>query len=199
MLDHDHTEEFFGDASYLRELRAQMLRFAELQLADAAAAEDAVQEAMMGALKNAQSFAGGAAFKTWVFAILKHKIVDQLRRQQRLINSGSIAFEEDDQDPIEGLFNSKGFWHRDERPAPWRDPEAALQDGHFWRVFEACLEHLPPKQAQVFMMREFIGFSSDEICTSVSLSVSNLHVLLYRARLRLRECLENHWFQKGAN
>jgi RNA polymerase sigma-70 factor (ECF subfamily) len=198
MPENDSAMEFFSDDHYLQELRAQMLRFAELQLADAGAAEDAVQEAMMGALKNARSFAGGAAFKTWVFAILKHKITDHLRKQQRLVNSGSIAFEEEDQDPIEALFNHKGYWHLDERPAPWGDPEAALHNGHFWKVFEACLEHLPPKQARVFMMREFIGLSSDEICVNLSLSVTNLHVLLHRARLMLRECLENHWFQKGA-
>jgi len=191
------ARDLFRDDQYLNELRTQMVRFARLQLDDSGAAEDAVQEALAGALKNAHSFAGGSAFKTWVFAILKHKIVDHLRRQQRLVNTGSLGDEDDDRDASDKLFNDKGYWHLDERPAAWNDPEAQLREGHFWRVFEACLEHLPPKQARVFMMREFVGLSSEEICQTVSLTVSNLHVLLHRARLRLRECLEDHWFLKS--
>lgn len=194
MTQTTQTTEFFQDDRYLSELRRQMLRFAELQLADSGAAEDAVQEALMGALRNANSFAGGAAFKTWVFAILKHKITDHLRRQQRLVNTGSLGAGDDERDESDKLFNHKGYWHLDERPVAWSDPEAQLQDGHFWRVFEACLDHLPAKQARVFMMREFIGLSTEEICLSISLTISNLHVLLHRARLRLRECLEDHWF-----
>ncbi len=187
--------DIFNDASYLEELRRQMLRFAELQLDDPGAAEDAVQEALMGAMKNAESFGGRSAFKTWVFAILKNKIVDILRKRQRLVNASSLLGQDDDEpEDFTNLFNARGFWHLDERPTQWGDPEASMQNGHFWRVFETCLDHLPPRQARVFMMREFIGLNTDEICQSVSLSISNLHVLLHRARLRLRECLENHWF-----
>jgi len=47
------------------------------------------------------------------------------------------------------------------------------------------------------MMREFVELESDEICAVVGVSVSNLNVMLYRARVRLRECLENRWFLDG--
>jgi len=191
------SREFFNDDRYLMELRQQMLRFAQLQLSDRSAAEDAVQEALAGALKNAQSFAGASAFKTWVFAILKHKITDHFRRQKRLVTESSLTQGNEESDEVGELFNDKGFWHAEDRPGAWRNPEAALEDRHFWRVFEACLEHLPAKQARVFMMREFIGLTTDEICEAVSLTVSNLHVLLHRARLRLRACLEHHWFNRS--
>jgi len=125
---------------------------------------------------------------------LKNKIADHLRKQQRLVNTSSLLQEDSSGDDLDALFNDKGYWHMSERPAAWGDPEGSLEDGHFWRVFETCLEHLPAKQARVFMMREFVGLSSSEICETVSLTLSNLHVLLHRARLRLRECLENHWF-----
>lgn len=69
-----------------------------------------------------------------------------------------------------------------------------MRERQFWRVFETCLDQLPGKQARVFMMREFIELDSDEICASVGISVSNLNVMLHRARLRLRECLEMRWF-----
>jgi RNA polymerase sigma-70 factor (TIGR02943 family) len=178
-----------------------MIRFATLQLSDAHLAEDAVQEALIGALKNANSFGGRAALKTWVFAILKNKIADTLRQKQRLVYAGSLMGDknedEDEDEDFSELFDRKGFWQADERPAAWHHPEEALREGQFWRVFEACLEKLPGNQARVFMMREFIELDSHEICATVGVTVSNLHVMLHRARLRLRECLENKWFVDG--
>lgn len=185
------------DPAYLEEIRRQMLRFATLQLSDSHQAEDAVQEALIGAMKNAASFGARAAFKTWVFAILKNKIADTLRQKQRTVNIGSLQREDDDEGDISELFDRKGAWQADERPVAWGNPEAALRENEFWKVFEACLEHLPPKQARVFMMREFIELDADEICKSLDLTTTNLHVLLHRARLRLRECIENKWYLQG--
>ena len=186
-----------ADAEFLEEIRRQMIRFATLQLGDSHQAEDAVQEALIGALKNATSFGGRAALRTWIFAILKNKIADTLRHKQRVVNASSLLREEDEDEDFSELFDRKGFWQPDERPVAWGNPEGSLRESHFWRVFEACLDGLPPKQARVFMMREFIELDADEICTAVDLTTSNLHVLLHRARLRLRECLENKWYLQG--
>lgn len=185
------------DPLYLQDLRRQMLKFATLQLSDAHLAEDAVQEALIGALKNVRSFGGRAALKTWVFAILKNKIADTLRQRQRLAEASQLLHQDEEDEDFSELFDARSFWQADERPAAWGDPEAAMRGQQFWQVFETCLEHLPGQQARVFMMREFIEMESDEICTAVGISVSNLNVMLHRARLRLRECLENHWFAPG--
>lgn len=187
----------FGDTAFIEDLRRQMLRFASLQLNDAHLAEDAVQDALIGALKNVASFAGRAAFKTWVFAILKNKITDCLRHKQRHVSASSLLSETADEDDYAALFDAKGHWHEHETPAAWAHPEAAMQQNQFWQVFEACLEHLPAQQARVYMMREMIELESAEICQVVDISLSNLNVMLHRARLRLRECLENNWFVKG--
>ncbi|MBK5207223.1 MAG: RNA polymerase factor sigma-70, partial [Polaromonas sp.] len=168
-----------------------------VQLSDSHLAEDAVQEAPIGALKNAKSFGGRAALKTWVFAILKNKIADALRQKQRLVYAGSLMHEDEEDEDFSALFDARGFWQKDERPVAWANPEEALRQGDFWRVFEVCLEHLPGNQARVFMMREFVELESDEICKAVGITVSNLNVMLHRARLRLRECLENRWFANG--
>jgi RNA polymerase sigma-70 factor (TIGR02943 family) len=184
------------DPQFVADLRRRMLRFATLQLSDAAAAEDAVQEAFVGALRGARQFAGRAAYRSWVFAILRHKITDQLRTQVRYAARG--AAEEPEPDPVvDGLFEADGHWTTDAAPATWGDPHAALQDAHFWRVFEACLDHLPGQQARLFMMREFIELESDEICSAAGVTTSNLNVTLHRARLRLRNYLEQHWFGEG--
>lgn len=184
------------DPQFLADLRRRMLRFATLQLADASLAEDAVQEAFVGALRGSQSFAGRAAYRTWVFGILRHKIADQLRAQAR---HGSAPAAEPAQDPTtDGFFEADGHWTEDAAPATWGDPQGALDDAQFWRVFEACLDHLPAQQSRVFMMREFVELDSREICGAVGISATNLNVSLHRARLRLRSCLEQHWFAEGA-
>ena len=185
------------DTAFLNDLRKQMVRFATLQLSNSHLAEDAVQEALLGALKNAKSFAGRAALKTWVFAILKNKIADTLRQKQRMVDASSLLREDEDGEDFSELFNRKGFWQEDEKPASWGNPQASLHQHQFWKVFEVCLEALPGNQARVFMMKEFVELDSHEICSTVGITLTNLNVMLHRSRLRLRECLENNWFMKG--
>lgn len=175
----------------LDSLRADMLRFARLQLDDPHLAEDAVQEALVGALRNAESFTRRASLKTWVFAILKHKIADILRGRYRepvQENCKECASDDDE------LFDARGHWQAGVTPRKWGNTHELANSTQFWRVFDACLDALPTEQARVFMMREFIELDSAEICESLALSTSNLHVLLHRARLKLRTCLTEHWF-----
>lgn len=186
-----------ADSGFLEELRRQMYRFATLQLSDRQLADDTVQEALIGALKNAGSFAGRAALKTWVFAILKNKIADALRQKQRLAKVVSTQDEHEHDAGNPEPFTARGHWNKDERPAVWANPEGSMREVQFWQVLETCLDRLPGKQARVFMMREFIQLDSAEICDTANITLSNLNVMLHRARLRLRECLENNWFVEG--
>ena len=184
------------DAVYLTDIRRQMLRFATLQLGDAHAAEDAVQEALAAALGNTRQFQGRSALKTWVFGILKNKIADALRQRKRVINASSLLRDDEDAGGLPELFDTRGMWQPDHRPQPWLDPEEAVTQQEFWVVFEVCLEGLPPNQARVFMMREFIELDTAEICVATGITSENVYVLLHRARLRLRECLEHRWFTR---
>lgn len=186
-----------SDTAFLADLRRQMVKFANLQLSNSHAAEDAVQEALVGALKNAKSFAGRAALKTWVFAILRNKIADVLRQKLRMVDASSLLREDEEGENFSELFNPKGHWQKDERPAIWGNPQDALRQNQFWKVFEICLEGLPGNQARVFMMKEFIELDTDEICATVGITTTNLNVMLHRSRMRLRECLEIRWFVKG--
>jgi RNA polymerase sigma-70 factor (TIGR02943 family) len=186
------------DPQFVADLRRRMVRFATLQLGEPALAEDAVQEAFVGALRGARSFAGRAAYRSWVFGILRHKIADQLRAQVRHGAAPAAPPEPAHDAASDGFFEPDGHWTDDAAPAAWGDPQGALHDEQFWRVFEACLDHLPAQQARVFMMREFVELDSGEICGAVGISTSNLNVSLHRARLRLRGCLEQHWFAEGA-
>jgi len=191
------TSTSLDDSAFLQDLRRQMLRFATLQLSDAHLAEDAVQEALIGAFKSANRFGGRAALKTWVFAILKNKIADVLRQRQRMHEADRVLHAHEEDEDLRELFDVRGFWRADERPAEWGNPDQDMHSTQFWRIFEACLDHLPNQQARIFMMREFIELETPEICETVGITVSNLNVMLHRTRLRLRECLENNWFAPG--
>jgi RNA polymerase sigma-70 factor (ECF subfamily) len=185
-------------AEALLSLRADMLRFAQMQLRDAATAEDLVQESIEAALRKASSFAGRSTLKTWVFAILRNRIIDHLRTAARTVPMSSLVEDDEDwQERLETLFNEKGRWRDRARPVAWPDPEEAMQMRQFWVVFEACLDHLPAKTGRVFMMREFLGFESDEICVQLGITSSNCHVILHRARLKLRGCMDQGWGRPG--
>ena len=79
-------------------------------------------------------------------------------------------------------------------PRQWGDPEASFGQRQFFEVLEMCVDALPPTQGRVFMMREWLELETDEICKELSITATNLWVLLHRARLRLRECLQTRWF-----
>jgi len=187
-----------ADPVLLTELRRDMLRFAQLQLRDAALAEDAVQEAIEAALINAARHEGRAALKTWIFSILRNKIVDILRRGVRTVSISSIGSDDtSDDEKLDGLFRDNGHWQKQARPAQWNTPDEALDNKQFWAVFEACLDRLPENIARVFMMREMLGFETPEICAELEITSNNCHVILYRARVSLRACLEGNWFNPG--
>jgi len=185
-----------GIADQLDGFRADMLRFAVLQLRDRATAEDAVQEALLAALEGAPHFGQRSQLKTWVFSILKHKITDIIRRRSRepLLEHDADEFPGGMFDP---LFDEQGYWQKAERPADWGDPAKSLENARFWAVFEACLDRLPENTARVFMMREFLGFDTGEICKELAITPTNCWVVLHRARMGLRLCLEESWFDTG--
>jgi len=172
--------------------RRYLLRVAQLQLRDADLAEDVVQETLVAALAAQSGFTGKSSVKTWLTGILKHKIVDAIRHKQRQPIIEASFDEETELDDFDPLFKDNGGWAAP--PADWGDPENALSRRQFFDVMEICLEKLPPNTARVFMMREVMELESDEICKELTITANNLWVILYRARMALRECLEQNWF-----
>lgn len=169
--------------------RVHLLRYARLQLRNDAWAEDAVSDTLVAALEKPQAFAGRSQVRTWLVGILKHKVVDQLRRHTR---ECALTAEDAEGDEFDLLFKEDG--HFRELPAEWGDPQAALRQDQFMAVIEACTEKLPNQLGRVFLMREWLELDTDEICKELSVTPTNLWVMLHRARLRLRECLQLNWF-----
>ena len=183
-----------GDQN-LQQYRSYLLRYAMLQLRDPELAEDVVQETLLAALEGRAKFFGKSSHKTWLTGILKHKIIDAIRRKSREqpLTSGD---DESETDAIDALFKPDGHWRQ--FPASWGNPERSLEDKKFWEVFEMCSQLMPARTARVFMMREVMELTTGEICKELAITPTNLWVMLHRARLSLRECLEIKWFGNPA-
>jgi RNA polymerase sigma-70 factor, ECF subfamily len=165
-------------------------KFALMQLRDEVAASDVVQETCLSALQSKESFKGESELKTWLIAILKNKIIDYLRTGNRKAKV-SIDFDEDE---FLSLFESQGHWSKENRPSDWGNPVEMFEKKRFWEIFEVCMTGLPEKLARVFTMSEFLGLDAKEICKELGISTSNYWVIMYRARMHLRLCLEKRWF-----
>ncbi len=172
--------------------RPTLLRIARLHLRNDAWAEDAVGETMLAALENRAGFEGRSKVRTWLVGILKHKIIDCLRQRRR--EAPLDDEREQDGDLEDAIFQADG--HYREQPADWSSPETMVSRIQFFDVLDACIQQLPPTQARVFMMREWLELSTDQICKELAISATNAGVLLHRARMRLRECLELRWFRE---
>ena len=178
----------------LVEHRVYLMRFARLQLRNDAWAEDAVSETLLAALSKPQTFGNRSQLKTWLIGILKHKVIDLIRSNTREISKPDLdaGSEGDELDRL--AFKADG--HFVEPPNNWGDPHQTLQQSQFFQVLDACIERLPPALGRLFLMREWLELSSQEVCKELSLTPTNLYVQLHRARLRLQECLNIHWFGK---
>ena len=198
------------NAAELNAHRTPLLKFAMLHLRDHALAEDAVQDTLEAACQGLAEFRGAAAKpagpgtpvadhaladaatpRTWLIGILKHKIVDCIRKSRR-DPVGAIDADAGPAEEVDALFHPDGHWV--DPGADWGDPEQALCQRRFFEVLERCMAGLPANTAQVFYLREVAGQSGEEICAELAISDANYWVLLYRARLRLRECLNQRWF-----
>ena len=169
-----------------------LLRFARLQLRNDAWADDAVSETLLAALSNPQSFGNRSQLKTWLVGILKHKVIDILRKQVREVSWVGDGDENEGDELDKISFKKDG--HFTDTPCEWGNPHESLEQQQFFAVLDACIERLPPAQGRLFLMREWLELSSAEVCKELMMTPTNLYVQLHRARLRLQECLNINWF-----
>jgi RNA polymerase sigma-70 factor, ECF subfamily len=181
------------DAAELGAHRPYLLRFAAAQVRQKDVAEDLVQETLVAAVSAVERFSGQSSVRTWLTGILLHKISDYRRAAGREMSLDARWEESGADDYVEALFAENGGYVQP--PADWGDPERALGEQEFFAVLDGCVEDLPEAAAQVFLLRELMGLSVAEICKELNISATNCSVMLHRARMRLRGCLERRWFE----
>jgi RNA polymerase sigma-70 factor (ECF subfamily) len=174
--------------------RDYLYRYALLHLRDASRADDVVQETLLAAVESSGRFSGRSSLRTWLTGILKHKIIDVFRRQARETPVDVPETVESDEEYADHYFNKQDRDHWHSFPSTWGDPERSLEDKRFWEVFDQCSQQMPGQIARVFYMREIMGLETDQICQELGITPTNCWVMLYRARMNLRQCLEMRWF-----
>lgn len=169
-----------------------LYRFALGRVRDPVVAEDLVQDTFLAGIKGAESFSGRSAERTWLVGILKHKITDHFRKQGREVAVGDAIGDAHD---TEVYLDRKGHWKTGQ--SEWiTQPQLVAERKEFWKVLNGCVEQLNDRQREVFVMRELEDQNAEEFCNSLDISSSNLWVLLHRARLQLRRCLEANWLNR---
>ncbi len=178
----------------LAQLHQPLLRFAMLQLRNDSLAEDVVSETFLAILEKPDNFEGRSSLRTYATGILKFKIIDVLRKRGREVHVEPLD-EQSLDDALDALFARDGHWA--EPPAAWQQPERSLEQRQFFETLQACVDRLPPKIGRVFMMREWLEQETDVICAELGITANHCGVMLYRARMALRECLGQRWFQSA--
>jgi RNA polymerase sigma-70 factor, ECF subfamily len=175
---------------WLNEHGDYLYRFALARLRDPHQAEDAVQETMLAAIKN-NNFEGESSARTWLTGILKHKIIDIQRKRLREMPLSDLVDLDASDTSMDDFFDQQGHWI--DKPQLLEMPDNALEQKQFLNVLAKCLERLPSKLSGIFMMRDVQEVDNEIICKELEISATNAWVMLYRARMGLRKCLEMNW------
>jgi RNA polymerase sigma-70 factor (ECF subfamily) len=189
--------KFSDPERWVEEHGEYLFKYALSRLRDPAKAEDVIQETFLAALKGAKDFQGRSSVKSWLVGILKNKIYDTYRKASRETSFTDLEFcseEEGDRFIPDGPF--KDGWIHQVGPQVWSNPGASLDNEAFWQTYRDCSNKLPKNVSTVFNLREVDGVESKEICAILNITENNLWVMLHRARMALRRCLELNWFGK---
>ena len=142
-------------------------------------------------LEKPEAFEGGSSYLTYAIGILKFKVVDTLRKRGCEVHIEPLD-EQSMDDALDALFQADGHWQ--ESPPAWHEPERSLQQRQFFKMLQSCVDRLSPKLARVFMMREWLERDVEDVCDELGISANNCHVMLFRARMQLRGCVDHNWF-----
>ena len=176
--------------NWLNEHGDYLYRFALARLRDPHLAEDAVQETMLAAIKG-NSFEGESSARTWLTGILKHKIIDLQRKQIREQPVSDLIDLDGSDSTMDDFFDQSGHWL--EKPQTLNMPDSNLEQKQFLTILDECVGKLPKKLKAIFLMRDVHELENENICKELDITATNAWVMLYRARMGLRKCLELNW------
>ncbi len=177
----------------------QLFRYAFLRINNREDAEDLVQETFLSGIKGLDNFRGDCTEKTWLFNIINRKIIDYYRKKSTHASSNTVSIEADPELFFKMFFKDKGalgHWRADATPSDWgKQADADLESSEFMNILQLCMSRLPALWCSVFRMKNLEEKENKEICKDLSISASNLWVIIHRAKLQLRGCLEKEWIK----
>ncbi len=169
-----------------------LYQYALPRVNDIIVAEDIVQETFLSALKALDGYRGEASEKNWLFTILKNKIIDHYRKratEQSVMSMPDLQAVEND------MFDEHGSWIENRMPKDWHAADNPLERKEIQKIINWCKDHLKALQQNVFTLKYMEDMDSTEICKVLNISSSNYWVLIHRARLQMRDCVEHYWLK----
>lgn len=181
-------------SEWVRSYADSLFNYAAARVGSRETAKDLMQETLLSAFESRNAFRGESSEKTWLFSILKNKIVDYFRRSandKSLPVSQLTAYDGDSP-----YFDERGEWTVSEQPRDWSSALAdEFRSKEFKEVLKKCLARLVEQARSVFILKYLEELESDEICKELGISASNYWVIVHRAKLQLRSCLEKNWLE----
>jgi len=169
-----------------------LFNFAITRVNDEHMAEDLVQETFLSAIKGYESFQSKSKASTWLIAILKNKIIDHYRKKVREFHKESM----DDLQKSDDFFDEKGSWKKDQRPQNWQmNYDQTIEQKEFYEILQNCIGRLKELQRMAFVMKHMDDAETETICKELNITASNYWVIMHRAKLQLRKCLEKNWIK----
>jgi RNA polymerase sigma-70 factor (TIGR02943 family) len=184
---------------WVDEYSEEFFRFAIYRVKNREVAEDLVQETFLSALKSLNNFRRDCPEKSWLYNILRNKIIDHFRKKtNQEIKQSSTAVETDDDSFFMQYFKKGGQqWSSGAAPENWDiAADKILEREEFMQFLMLCISLLPETWAKVFSLKNIEDSSTKEICKELDITPSNLWTIIHRAKLQLRGCLEKRWKNK---
>lgn len=169
-----------------------LYNYALYKVSDAEMAQDLVQDTFVAGLKAQTSFKGNSSERTWLVSILKRKVIDYYRRASVRKDTTNTDFSL----PFNADGAYKNHWSDEGQPSKWNiDRANDLEKDEFQKVLELCMSLLPEQWRDVFHLKMMEEASGEEICKDLNITSSNLWVIIHRAKLKLRACIEKNWLE----
>lgn len=186
------NENRLNPNSWVKDHSDYLYNYALYKVSDEEMAQDLVQDTFIAGLNGKDSFKGNSTERTWLVSILKRKIIDHYRKsavRKNTVNTDfSMPFN------TEGVY--KNHWSDEGAPGKWNiEKSHNLEKDEFQRILELCLSLLPPQWRDVFHLKMMEECSGEEICKEMDITSSNLWVIIHRAKLKMRACLEKNYFE----
>lgn len=177
-----------------------LFSIAMLKINNREVAEDLVQESFLSAYKSKDAFRGDSSEKTWLVSILNNKIIDYYRKKDVLKNTSEYIMDTE-KSFTDSFFTSTLFsdahWSEEVQSKNWSpsaDDELIKTD--FQQILEKCISKLPSKLIPVFVSKFIDETDSDSICKEFGITSSNYWVIVHRAKILMRACLDKNWLYK---
>lgn len=176
----------------------EFFRFTISRIKNREVAEDLVQDTFLAGLNAMSEFRKDCSEKSWLYNILRNKIIDHFRKKVNSeLKMSSSGEDRNEDDFLDHFFDHTEHWNQATSPGTLDiSAQSKLEQEEFMKFLMLCLSLLPEKWSKVFSMQNIEEYSSKEICKEMEITPSNLWTIVHRSKLQVRECLEKHWKDK---